>query len=602
MDPRDEIKQKTDLAELIGEYLTLKPSGTDSFKGLCPFHNEKTPSFHVSSDRQIFHCFGCGEGGDCFSFVMKMEGMDFPEALNHLGKKLGIEIKRFSSKEGNERSRLIAINELASKFFHKVLIDSSKAAHARAYVESRGITKELIVKFELGYAPDDWSTLVDFLRTRAFSEMEIVQAGLALRKKSGSGLIDRFRHRVMIPLKDQHGNVVGFTGRSMGDEMPKYMNSPETPIYHKGQLMYGLDLAKSSIKRDGRVVIVEGNLDVVASHKAGVESVVASSGTALSEDQLKLLARYTKTIVFAFDQDAAGLKAARRGIAAARALAFDVRAAILPGGVKDPDELVQSCPEGWVRVTTESVPIMQFLIERVTRGRDLSRIDDKRAVSTELLPALAEMRDVVEREHWLQVVADILSVDSSILRTSIRPVQPVVSTSAKASVDRSTGKPATTQPQKHIVLSKEDTAFLLILGLFVNDPSVYSPFFDQLSEKSTGDETARSLYTFVKSTYDPSVNLAQKTFFERLRSVLERETSREDLLHLLDKSSLLAQTTFQELSPTNVQEQLKNLLQLMQSRSSIALRSALAAKLRQAEALGDHARVDGLMQELKELS
>lgn len=590
MDPRDEIKQKTDIAELIGEYLTLKPSGTDSFKGLCPFHNEKSPSFHVSTSRQIFHCFGCGEGGDCFTFVMKMEGMDFTEALNHLGKKLGIEVKRFVSKEGNERQRLITINELAAKYLHKILMDSTKAVKARAYVESRGITPALLTSFEIGYAPDDWSTLVDFLRLRSFSEAELVQAGLALKKKSGSGVIDRFRYRVMIPLKDQHGNTVGFTGRSLGDEQPKYMNSPETPIYHKGQLLYGLDLAKSSIKREGYVVIVEGNLDVVASHKAGVEHVVASSGTALTDEQLSLLARYTKTIVFAFDQDAAGLKAARKGIAAARALGFDVRAAILPPGKKDPDELVQSHPEVWGQITKASVPIMQFLIERVTKDRDMKTVDNKRAVAAELLPALAEMQDVVEREHWLQVVADLLAVDSSTLRPSIQPVKPLVVPVT----------PATPQHKKPVSLSKEDSAFLIVLGYFINDPDQGESFWKEISEEFTADEPSRSLYRIVVETYDPTVNPAQKTFFERIRQVIASEPSQVDLLHLLDKSSLLAQTTLEELSPIQVQEQLRGFIKLMQSRASSLKRSRLAAKLRQAEAAGDHETVTALMHELKE--
>ncbi len=592
MDPKDEIKQKMDIAELIGEYITLKPSGTDSFKGLCPFHNEKSPSFHVSTDRQIWHCFGCGEGGDCFSFVMKMEGMDFHEALVHLGKKLGIEIKRFASVEGNQKQRLITIHELASKFFHKVLVDSTQAVRARTYVESRGIPSELVTKFELGFAPDDWSALVDFLRKRSFSEAEILEAGLGLRRKSGSGLIDRFRNRLMIPLADQHGNVVGFTGRTMGDDQPKYMNSPETPIYHKGSLLYGLDLAKAFIKKEGRVVIVEGNLDVVASHKAGIQQVVASSGTALTEDQLTLLSRYTKTIVFSFDQDAAGLKAARKGIAIARSLGFDVRAAILPDGIKDPDELVQLNAEKWVDVANGSVPIMQFLIERMSRGRDMKNVDDKRAVSAELLPALSEIQDVIEREHWLQVIADLLSVDSSVLRASIQPVQ-IAHQSSNTSV---------VQPKKQERLSKEDTAFLILLGNFVNNPVVHLEDWQKLNEDLTLDEPSKRLYNIVVSTYDPSVNPAQKSFFERLRSVLECETSSEDLLHLLDKSSLLAEQTFDTMSPSLVQEQVTSLYNLLQTRNSSSRRSLLAAKLRQAEAAGNHEAVQQLMRELNESS
>jgi DNA primase len=405
-------------------------------------------------------------------------------------------------------------------------------------------------------------------------------------------LIDRFRNRLMIPLSDQHGNVVGFTGRTMGDDQPKYMNSPETPIYHKGSLLYGLDLAKSSIKKEGRVIIVEGNLDVIASHKAGIENVVASSGTALTEDQLTLVSRYTKTIVFSFDQDAAGLKAARKGIAIARSLGYDVRAAILPEKIKDPDELVQSDPSLWMHVANESVPIMQFLIERVRRGKDMTNVDDKRSVSSELLPALSEIQDVIEREHWLQVIADLLSVDSSVLRASLQIVQ-------TAPQSPNTSVVQTKKPER---LSKEDTAFLILLGKFVNNPVVQPDYWQKLSEELTADEPSKRLYRFVVSTYDPTVNPAQKSFFERLRSVLESDPSQEDLLHLLDKSSLLAEQTFEQLSPSLVQEQVTSLYNLLQARHSSLRKSLLAAKLRQAESAGDHEAVQQLMRELNESS
>ena len=293
MDPKDEIKQKLDILDLVSEYVALKPSGSTGFKGLCPFHSEKSPSFHVSQDRQNWHCFGCSEGGDCFSFVMKMEGMTFPEALMHLGKKVGVEVRRLPTAETNTRSRMLQVNDLAQKFYRKVLIDSPKASAARAYVEKRQIPTELAETFGLGYAPDDWDTLSQFLLKHGFSEGELLQAGVSMRRKQGSGVIDRFRNRLMIPLRDHHGNTVGFTGRSMpGDEQgPKYMNSPETPVYSKTHLVFGLDLAKQPAREAGAMVIVEGNLDVVASHKAGVANIVASSGTALTQEKLELIKR-----------------------------------------------------------------------------------------------------------------------------------------------------------------------------------------------------------------------------------------------------------------------------------------------------------------------
>ena len=593
MDSKDEIKQKTDLVELISEYVKLKPAGNFGHKGLCPFHGEKTPSFHVSGDKQIWHCFGCSEGGDCFSFVQKMEGMTFPEALEHLGRKCGVEVKRFSSKEGNVRQRMLAVNDLAEKFFVKVLNESSKAQYAREYVASRQIPQEIAAKFGLGYAPDDWSLLCDVLRKRGYSEAELVQAGVALKKRSGSGVIDRFRHRLMIPLRDQHGNTLGFTGRVLrAEDNPKYMNSPETPVYSKGRVLFGLDVAKQAIKQAGYVVIVEGNLDVTASHKAGVEQVVASSGTALTQDQLELLKRYTDTIVFAFDSDAAGFKAVKKGLAIARGLGLDVRAAILPEGVKDPDELVEKNPAAWKELVEHSVPIMQFLISHVTRGKDLRNVDDKRAVSAELLPALGQMTDVVEREHWLVQVADLLAVKPDVLRSSISVKGSVVSGQGTASVD-----PAGEKSPK---LSKDEQAYRLIFGQLVNAPELFEMLHKRFYRFVEANELWTTLYNLAQEAYDSDSLAAQTTFFTRLRDRISGHQREQELLPLLDSSSLLAESTFQTMSPQQVLAHVEDLLAGLSKRVLKRDRTELARQLRQAEQAGDQEQVQALLARLSD--
>ena len=593
MDPKDEIKQKINIEELVGEYIQLKPSGTHSFKGLCPFHGEKTPSFHVSPDKEIWHCFGCGEGGDCFSFVQKMEGMNFSEALMHLGRMVGVEVKRFDSKAGNERQRLLALVELAAKYFRKVLLDSPKAGAARKYELSRGIPSGVSESFGLGFAPDDWSALSDFLTKRGYAESELIKAGLSLRKKSGSGVIDRFRNRYMVPLRDQHGNTVGFTGRIMpgaDDKSAKYMNSPETPVYHKGSLVFGLDLAKRAIKQEGFVIITEGNLDVVASHKAGVKNVVASSGTALTEDQLSLLARYTKTIVFAFDADAAGFAAAKKGISIARSLDFDVRSAILPNEAKDPDDLVQSNPQAWRDVTHASVPIMEYIIAQVKKGKDLSSVDDKRAMAAELLPAVAEIKNIVEREHWLQVVSTLLSVDASVLRSSITPKE-TVKTKASGAASQSKKK----RP------SREEQVFMHLLGFVVMFPEQAEKVFSRLSVEMFPDGILGNLYKTVHSEYDSGIQPAQKSYFSRLRSSFDGHENQAELQSLLDESTLLAEQLFTDPSPTKVLEQLNRLLDMVQASSSKRNRKDLAMKIRQAELAGDSETVEALIRELNNL-
>lgn len=590
MDPKDEIKQKLDILDLVGEYVVLKPSGSTGFKGLCPFHSEKSPSFHVSQDRQNWHCFGCSEGGDCFSFVMKMEGMTFPEALMHLGKKVGVEVRRLPTAETNTRSRMLQINDLAQKFYRKVLVDSTKAVAARAYVETRRIPSELAETFGLGFAPEDWDTLSQFLLTRGFSEAELVQAGVSMRRKQGSGVIDRFRKRLMIPLRDHHGNTVGFTGRSMpGDEQgPKYMNSPETPVYSKTHLVFGLDLAKQAAREAGAIVIVEGNLDVVSSYKAGVANIVASSGTALTQEQLELIKRYTSTIIFAFDSDAAGLKAAKKGMSLARALEFDIRAAILPEGVKDPDELVQKDSELWKRLVEHSEPIMKFFLSHVTRGKDLKNIDDKRAIARELLPALGEMTSVVEREHWLQVVADLLQISADQLRPSIP--------SSKPSTPSAPSKPSTPST----ALSKSEKARRLLLGYALKTPDAFDTFRKRLGRAFASDPLWITLYNFAADTYDSASQLAQKTYFSRIKDLTDGHPSQALLCEMLDTSTFMADETFQDLPPQKVLDHIDHLFTLLDEEVTSQQRSTLARELRQAEAAGDAQAVTRLLSHLNE--
>lgn len=590
MDPKDEIKAKLDIVAVIGEYLELKPAGMHGFRALCPFHSEKSASFHVSSDRQIFHCFGCGEGGDMFTFVQKMEGMDFPEALMHLGKKAGVEIKRFSTTEGNTKQRLMAIHELATSFYKKVLSSSSSAKVAREYLTNRGITSELIDRFGIGFAPDDWSMLSDALLKRGFSEAELVQAGLSLKKKSGSGVLDRFRARIMIPLRDQHGNTVGFTGRQLpgaDSNMGKYVNSPETLIYHKGRLVYGLDLAKRAIKDKHGVIVMEGNLDVVASNKIGVQNVVASSGTALTQEQLELIKRYTDTVVFCFDRDAAGLTAAKKGVTIARSLGFDVRAISLPTDVKDPDDLVQKNPEKWKQLSEQSIPFMQYLFDRTLFGRDISNVDHKRIISQELLPAIGEISDVVEREHWLAKLASLLNIELAILRTAIDPK------TEKKILNSNTNSVQTTK------LSKKDQILLVLVGSILNDEVHRDYVRKELESTVIENQEIANLYKFLEQTYTQTIETAEnQSFFARARNIFQSDPLKESLLSLLDESSLIAEQQFESLSPASYLTQLNTLFETLRATDRQSKRSVIAQKLRQAEDAGDVETVKKLLGEL----
>jgi len=595
MDPRDQIKDKLDLAELIGEYVQVKHVGT-TVKALCPFHNEKTASLNISPDKGVWHCFGCGEGGDCFTFVMKMEGMDFSEALRHLGKKAGVEVQRFPSKETNERQRLIGLHELASRFYRKVLVDLPQAKAARDYLSKRGIDSALQEKFGIGFSPDSWDALATFLSKKGYRDGEAEKAGLLMRKKSGQGMIDRFRGRVMIPLRDRHGNIVGFTARIMpgADEKagPKYMNTPETPAYHKGKLLFGLDLAKQAIKQKGHVIVVEGNLDVVASHKAGVENIVASSGTALTEDQLSLLKRYTDKIVFCFDQDAAGFQAAQKGIRLGAGLGFDVRALVIPEEAgKDPDDVVQKDPALWRDIVEHSVPIMQFYIDRAKRGKDFSHIDDKRAVGKFLLPELAQVQDVVEREHWLQVISDLLRTDIHVLRQSISKTSRTYPQAQKKLNTSSRQLPKS---------SKEEQVASLLMGLMVHDELVRADVQGQLAEESLPTPELKKLYSAIKMTYDSPRLSVQKSFFRQLRESLEDQAD-SPLVPLLDRISIQAEQFISTVPAKTVLNHTHQLLHTLVSGRQLERKQAIVAELRQAESAGDAETATRLLQEFNEL-
>ena len=318
MNQAEEIKSKLDIVEVIREYVQLKPVGVN-FTARCPFHRERTPSFVVSPERQIWRCFGCGKGGDVFSFVMEIEGLNFIEALRQLAPKAGVQLRSYNPQETSRRNRLLDAADLAAKYYHKVLLETPEAAGARQYLQQRGLKPETIAEWQIGYSRESWDDLFNFLKAKGFSEQEIFLAGLSVKKEQGVGYYNRFRGRIMFPINDAAGNPVGFSARvsperEATERMGKYINSPQTQIYDKSKILFGLDKAKNFIREAETAMVVEGQMDALSSHQAGFKNAVASSGTALSGDQIKLLKRYADNVLFAFDVDTAGQIAAERGI------------------------------------------------------------------------------------------------------------------------------------------------------------------------------------------------------------------------------------------------------------------------------------------------
>jgi len=421
IDQVEEVKDRVDIVDVISSYVTLKKAGTN-LKANCPFHNEKSPSFMVSPERQTFKCFGCGEGGDVITFVEKIEGLDFYNALKLLAEKVGVQLANDSVKFGDrefkadKKTRMFEINEWSKKVYHKILLDHPKAEKARAYLKTRGLALETIEKFEIGYAPNSWDFLMRFLLNKKYQADEIVAAGVAIKAEKGK-CYDRFRGRIIFPIDNIIGNTIGFTSRILEDDgkSAKYINSSESPIYIKGKTIYGLDKAKSSIRDKDLAVVVEGNMDVIACHQAGFNNVVAASGTALTLDQLKILIRYSNAIALSFDSDQAGQTAMKRAIRLALQNDISTRIITLPKPFKDPDEAIKSDPKIWEIATKNAVPSLKYWIDQLIERTPELTIDDKKMIAKEILPVVKATASAIEREHYTKYLADRLLVSENSL-------------------------------------------------------------------------------------------------------------------------------------------------------------------------------------------
>ena len=430
----DEIKSRIDIVDLISETVKLRRAGKN-YSGLCPFHSEKTPSFIVSPDRQSWRCFGqCNEGGDVFKFVMKKEGWDFKEALSYLADRAGVKLEAYKAEKPEEKEaheRLRGLLEDAVTFFRHHL-STPAGRFALDYIhEKRHLTDATIETFGLGYAPPGWEVALSHFKEKGYTEQELLDVGLITQRESG-GLVDRFHNRLMIPIRDENGKMTGFGARILDpNDFPKFMNSPETPLFSKSRLLYGLDRARKAVRAANQAVIVEGYLDVIAVHQAGFENVVSPMGTALTEDQLRLLKRFTRRIVLALDPDAAGQKAVLRGLEAARQtldrsvelgfdargllrhearLQADLRVATMPDEL-DPDEIVQRDPDQWKHLIETAQPIVIHVMEALASGRDLEDAKVKSEIASQVLPIIEDLPNPVERDTYRQRLARFLKVD-----------------------------------------------------------------------------------------------------------------------------------------------------------------------------------------------
>jgi DNA primase len=443
----DEVKSRLDIVEVISAYIPLQKAGRN-YKALCPFHSEKTPSFVVFPESERWHCFGaCGEGGDIFTFVMKREGWDFRTALEELAGRAGVELRPRTPAQAQaeeEADRLRGLLDAAARYYHHLLRHAQEAGTARAYVVKRGLSDETAERFSLGYSLPGWDNARAYLTEQGYTVEELVKAGLLVQKEDTGSTYDRFRNRLMIPIRDVKGRVIGFGARALDpDDVPKYLNSPQTELFDKSRTLFGLDMARHAIREEDRAIIVEGYMDVMQAHQAGFANVVAQMGTALTEPQLKLLQRHTKRLVLALDPDAAGISATLRGVEVAQEtleqewepvfdprglvgyegrLGAEIRVLRLPGG-QDPDDLIREDPQRWVRSVEEAVSVVDFYLQILTEGLDLEDTKAKAQVVDTLLPVLRAVANPVEREDYAQKVARALQVSAQSVLARLHSVE-----------------------------------------------------------------------------------------------------------------------------------------------------------------------------------
>lgn len=588
----EEIKNRLDIVEIISEYVSNMKQAGGNWKGLCPFHNEKTPSFMVSKDKQIWHCFGCGEGGDVFSFVQKIENMEFPEALKILAKKAGIILRYEDRGLSNQKTKLLDILEAAARFYHDQLLNAPGAAAAREYLfGKRKLTEETVGKFFLGFAPDSWDSALKFLRGKGFAEKDIFLAGLSAKKERGPGYYDRFRGRIMFPIRDIHGHTVGFTGRIMPEAEKKenvggkYVNTPQTLVYDKSRVIYGLDFAKQEIKKENLAVMVEGNMDVIASHQAGVQNVVASSGTAMTLDQVHLLKRFSDNLAISFDADLAGGAAAVRGIDVALREGINIKVIMLTPEIgKDPDDYIRKDPKLWEEVIGNAMPFMDYYIKRTLAPLDLRRIEDKKKAAKILLGELIKIPDKVEQTYYLEKLANVFGVSEQILRESM----PKDKTATESGVSAISGASAGDKRRPALLAER-------LLALLLKYPQYLGSAIDYLEPFMISEELPREIYKSLVLYYNKAVD---KTNLTDVSGNLPADGASKKCI---EKLFFLAEKDFGEFADEEVKGEILSNARAIREDYVLGERKRLENEMKKAEDDGNQTRITELAEEFNKL-
>lgn len=499
------IKDRIDIVQLIQEYLPLKKSGAN-WKANCPFHNEKSPSFMVHPEKQIWHCFGCAKGGDIFTFLQEIEGIDFIEALKILADRAGVKLENSQQNEvlKSQKNRIIAINSQAATFFHRLLIEMPAGKIALEYlINKRGLSLQTINNWQIGYIPDQWELLTQYMLKKGHGIDDLIASGLTIKNEERRSNYDRFRGRIMFPIFDVHGNVAGFTGRLLVEKEGaggKYVNTPQSIVYDKSRILYGLNFAKQSIKNTDQAILVEGQMDVIACHSVDMKNVIASSGTALTEEQIKLIKRFTNNIAIAFDADVAGENAAKRGIDLAISEGLNVKVIKIPDGAgKDADECIKYNPDIWLQSVTEAMDIMTWYFNNVLKNLDLTLPRNKQQAADVLLSEIKKIPFAVEREGWIRKLSDILSVEPLILMEAMKKID-----NDNRTVGKSTHHTSNIQ-EKKVVFDKMDIIIEKLFSIIVSEINIYQQLGNQLKPVYFTGSMYQGLYDWLKNQYNSDI-------------------------------------------------------------------------------------------------
>lgn len=591
--PIDEIKAKLDLIEVISDYVRLAPAGTN-MKAACPFHKEKVPSFFVSQEKQIWKCFGCGKGGGLFDFIMEIEGVDFPQALRILAQKAGVILKTKDYHLTSKRTKLLDVCQEATRYYHWYLLNAKMGEGARKYLAQRKISETTIKEWRLGFAPNDWRVLYQFLLKKGFKAPDIEEAGLIVKQSTANsqqlttGYYDRFRGRIVFPVFDLFSNPVGFSARILPslekEEVPKYINTPETPIYNKSRLLYGLDKAKLAIKKENTAILVEGNMDVLAVWQAGTKNVVASSGTALTLVQIKILKRYSANLLLSFDVDPAGENAARRGIDLALQEEMNVKVINLSVG-KDPDECIKEDKKLWFEAVAKAEPIMEYYFSSTFKDLDASQVEDqKRAVKT-LLPAIAKIGNLIEKDFWLKKLGEMAKVSYEVLRENLKKVT----------------KKEKEEIGEDLVIQTKDQELEIqetFLGLLTKFPEQVASFYEELDEEIFKTEKLKKIWEKLKESYRQISLENGKISYEEFKETMVDE----DLKKYIDFLTLAAEKDYAQVEKRVIDRDLEVLFKRIEKDFILKKLKILESGLKKAEDKKEKEKIKTISEEVRQLT